>query len=83
MTSGFKSLDIMTNCEVIDTTGKLVLPAGPKASTTLQGQCYTNITGDLIAGTYEPNYTELGTISPTEYDTAVNTSQDILGNTTI
>ena len=34
-----------------------------------------------ITGTYEPNYTELGTISPTEYDTAVNTSNDILGNT--
>lgn len=30
-------------------------------------------------GTYEPDYTELGTITPTEYDTAVATSEDILG----
>lgn len=35
-----------------------------------------------ITGTYEPNYAELGTISPTEYDTAVTTSEDILGTTT-
>lgn len=35
-----------------------------------------------VTGTYEPDYTELGTISPTEYDTAVATSEDILGNTT-
>lgn len=35
-----------------------------------------------VTGTYEPDYTELGTISPTEYDTAVATSEDILGITT-
>ena len=35
-----------------------------------------------ITGTYEPDYTELGTISPTEYNTAVATSEDIRGITT-
>lgn len=44
---------IATNCEVVDTNGKLVLPAGPKASTTLKGQYYTNITGENIEGTAE------------------------------
>lgn len=34
-----------------------------------------------ITGTYEPDYAELGTISPTEYDTAVDTTKDILGQT--
>lgn len=49
-----------------------LIPENIKAGVTISG----------ITGTYEPDYTELGTISPTEYDTAVTTSEDILGNTT-
>lgn len=73
---------IYTNCKVIDKDGNVLKEAGPKASTTLKGQHYVNLFGEIVEGTYEPNYTELGTISPTEYDTAVTTSEDILGTIT-
>ena len=72
---------IATNMDIIqDSTGKVVYKGGPKASEIRVGSGYYNIFGEWVEGTYEPNYTELGTISPTEYNTAVNTSNDILGN---
>lgn len=73
---------ICTNMEIRDGAGNVLVPEGPSAAKTLKGQYYINIFGEKIEGAYEPNYTELGTISPTEYDTAVATSEDILGTTT-
>lgn len=42
---------ILTNCEIVDNSGNTLVKAGPKASTTLKGQYYTNDFGERIAGT--------------------------------
>lgn len=43
----------ITNCEIVNTEGVVVQPAGPKASTTLKGQYYINTFGEKVEGTME------------------------------
>ena len=40
-----------TNAEIRDVNENVLIPAGPKASTTLKGQYYINIFGEKVAGT--------------------------------
>lgn len=68
---------IYTNCKVIDKDGNVLKEAGPKASTTLKGQHYVNLFGEIVEGTYEA-----APINATEYNTAVTTTEEILGTTT-
>lgn len=70
-------LYLATNAEIRDINENVLRPAGPSAATTLAGRYYTNIFGEKIEGTYTPSYE--GTISPTEYNTAIDTVNDILG----
>lgn len=70
----------------VPSTEEQAIPAGYTSGGIIQGD--SNLISENIKkgvtifgveGTYEPDYTELGTISPTEYDTAVSTTEDILG----
>lgn len=70
---------IATNCEIVKADGTTVVEAGPKASDFYIGDYYINIFGEKVEGVKElPS----GPISQEEYNTAVATTEDILGNTT-
>ena len=77
-----QTLVIYTNCGIKMSDGSYYVQPLQNPGNVVSGNKYVGPDGVISTGTYEPNYTELGTISPTEYDTAVTTSEDILGTTT-
>lgn len=67
---------IATNCEIVKADGTTVVEAGPKASDFYVGDYYVNIFGEKVEGTKElPS----GPITTEEYDTALATTESILG----
>lgn len=50
---GTNSYPIYSNMKLVSADGTIIQEAGPKASTTLRGEYYTNILGERIEGTLE------------------------------
>lgn len=65
---------IITNCEITDGNGNVLLPAGLKAEQVTSGIKFRNDANELVTGTYVPP-----SMTQQEINTATDTSEIILG----
>ena len=63
----------LTNCKIVDGEGTTLVEPGVKSTDVLKGVTYINDLGEVMIGTYE------SPMSTEEYNTALETSESILG----